>query len=460
MKITFKNISIFLALTLALISVVNAGEAALIVKQDGAKVYIDTSDLQIKPKEGDAFRIADLGEEIINPKTGKKLGREVKSQINGHITQTEDLYAVGQLEEVKDVNGKEAEVFASLSPWEREPQFTAAPVAQALSNGMIKLSPVLQTKNIEGRAKAAAAADITGDGKTQLAFVFEDNSIKIYNLEGKELKEITEYSLTPLRKIISVDAADIKNAGRAQLFASVYDSGAEKFYTLVFEYQNGGLEQTDTIRGAVKGISVQNGPRALYVQDINEVTGLGKISKLEYSPKDGFGAGEQVKSFGLESIFGFNSFDFKGNGEENIIYTTPYRKLRVQFEKRGSYIETPSSFDFGSTPNRIKINGRAQRLYTPILAFKNKQDGTVVAAVEHKAKLGLLSDIFGSYSSANIDFLNWTENGFVPAAQAEIPGVIFDILQADFGAYKNAVIAPFANGAGQTGVMIFDASAA
>lgn len=456
MKNLFRNISLFLIFTLSFGGVLGAKDIALIVKQDGAKVYLDTSSFKVKPQKGDAFRVAEWGEELINPKTGKNLGKILKRQLDGKIIQTEELYAIGQLDSEQNVFSYEAEIFVTAPA----PVAPATVQPQAMQGGLAVIQPVMQTKNIDGKIKAAAFGDVDGDGSNDAVFAFaEDNSVKVFALQGQELKEVSSFALSPLRKIIALDAADLKQAGRAQIFASVYDSSSEKFYTLVLEAKGQTLEQTDTVRGIVKGISVQGGPRDLYVQDFSPATGFSSAAQLVYQG-GAFERGATLSAYSFESIFGFNLFDFKEAGRKNIIYTTPAQKLRIQFEKRGSYTESPSGFDFATTPTRLKINGKPQRLYTPVLAFKNAAGQTVVGALEHQTKLGLLSDVFGSYSSAKLYFLNWTGNGLTPKAVAEIPGVACDMAQTSFGPYKDAVIVPFASTAGQSAVLVFDASAA
>ncbi len=456
MKNLFRNISLFLIFTLSFGGVLTAKDIALIVKQDGAQVYLDISSFKVKPQKGDAFRVAEWGEELVNPKTGKNLGKILKRQIEGKIIQTEELYAIGQLDSEQNVFSSEAEVFVTPPA----PVAPAVTPAQPLTQGgLAVVKPVMQTKNIDGKIKAAAFGDIDGDGGNDAVFAFaEDNSIKAFALQGQELREISSFSLSPLRKIIALDAADLKQTGRAQIFASVYDSSSEKLYTIVLEAKGETLEQTDTVRGVVKGISVQGGPRNLYVQDFNPATGFSSAAQLVYQD-DSFKRGASLFAYNFESIFGFNLFDFKAAGYKNIIYTTPSQRLRIQFEKRGSYTESPSGFDFATTPNRLKINGNPQRLYTPVIAFKNNEGQVLVGALEHQSKLGLLSDAFGSYSSAKLYFLNWTGNGLTPKAGAEIPGVACDLSQSSFGPYKDAVIVPFAATSGQSAVLVFDAAA-
>ncbi len=328
MKNLFKNISLFLVFTLSFGGILTAKDLALIVKQEGAKVYLDISAFKVKPQKGDSFRVADWGEELINPKTGKSLGKILKRQIEGKITQTEDLYAIGQLDSDQNVFSSEAEIFVTVPV----PVVTAQP--QVAQGGLAVIQPVMQTKNIEGKIKAAAFGDIDGDGSNEAVFAFaEDNAIKVFALQGQELKETATLSVNPLRKVIALDAADLKQSGRAQIFASVYDTSSDKFYTMVLEAKGATLEQTDTVRGIVKGISVQGGPRDLYVQDFSPATGFSSAAQLVYQG-GAFERGATLSAYSFESIFGFNLFDFKEAGRLRLCGGVPRSGRRVPPEGR------------------------------------------------------------------------------------------------------------------------------
>ena len=46
----------------------------IVVKQDGDKVYLDTSDFNRQVAVGDTFKVVLSQEKLTNPKTGKELG--------------------------------------------------------------------------------------------------------------------------------------------------------------------------------------------------------------------------------------------------------------------------------------------------------------------------------------------------------------------------------------------------
>jgi hypothetical protein len=431
------------------------GETALIVKQDGHKIYMDISELKIKPREGVKFRVTEKGADIINPKTGKNLGKEILKQHTGRIDYAEEAFAVGQLDEplAPAVLGLEAELILPAETLRPADAFPAPP-----DDGDTRVLPLWKSGPVEGEAIAAAAANITGAG-AELALALGDNTINIYALADNKLQKILTTQVNPLRKIIALDAADVKGAGRAQVFATVYDASSERFSTLVYEYDGGKLNQSDTIKGMVKGIAPDNGPRALYAQDITPASGKFTRSAPALLLYDGkkFTLGDKLKAYKFDSVFGFNTADFRHDGRRNVIFTAPNRRLRVQFEKKGSFIESPADIDFASTPVRVKFKNGVERLQVSLALFKDGEGHTIIAGVENQAKLGILSDTFGSYQSARLYFLRWTGSGLSRYARADIDGAVYDIVQAPLGGFGGVIIVPSVSTAGFTTISLFKA---
>ncbi|MDR0953100.1 MAG: VCBS repeat-containing protein [Elusimicrobiota bacterium] len=455
MKTFLKKIVVLFVLIFSLANLGLAKEAALIVKQDGLTVFLDTSEFKNKPKIDDKFRIVEYGEELKNPNTGKSLGRQITKQTTGRITQVEDLYSVGKLDSNNNVLNQEAEVEVSAAT----PVIANTAISTQVPLGSTQnILPIWQSKEIEGKAKASALGDINGDGKSDLILAFEeDNAIKVYSLENNALKEILNLKVNALRKIISLDAADLKQTGKDQIFATVYDSSSQRFNTFVFEDENNLLKQTDTVKGMVKGNAPYNGKRVLYTQDIN-LSPDGKIiptTPAELIYKDGkFKTGDKVKTYRLDSIFGLTFGDFKNNGKLNPVFISA-KKIRIQFDKKNSYVNSPDEYDFSSTPNRIKLKNDVHRIYLSVALFKNTDNETIIAGVENQTKLGILSDTFGSYNGAKLVFLKWTGNSLVNYGASEIGGPLYDITQGSLGDYKNIIVAPFAATSGYTTVLLY-----
>ncbi|MDR0645443.1 MAG: hypothetical protein LBG46_00160 [Elusimicrobiota bacterium] len=450
MKSFAKNITAVFAAAFFLTGAANAANTAAVVKQDGLRVYLDISELPVKPQAGAAFRIvAQTGADIINPKTGKNLGKEIIKQISGQIIQTEELYAIGQLAAQEDVLGLTAEIAAPA----QTPDDKNVKTKKQFDTPEIR--PLWQSKPIEGSYKAVAAGNISGAGN-ELVLAFEDNTINLFKFKDGIAQKVAVSQVNPLRKIISLDAADIKGTGKAQIFAATFDS--DKFTTFVYEFKDNSLLQTDTIKGIVKGISPNNGARVLYVQDISPISSGFKMTtpaKLIY--KNGFSQGEKLKTRKFNLIFGFNLADFKNNGLQNIIYADRNGKLRIQFDKKNNYIESPDEVNFMTTPLRVKFKNETERLPISVGLFQNNEGSIIIAAIENQAKLGMLADKFGSYQNAKLHFLKWTGNSLEHYGSADIGGVVYDIAQAPLGEYARTLIVPFASNAGSTTILLFSA---
>lgn len=456
MRNIIKNTVVIAVLISSLALITTAKDIALVVKQDGTKVFLDTSEFKTPASVGDRFRVATTGEEIINPKTGKSLGREITDQVDGHITQVEAMYSIGRLDKNINVVGKEAEVEVKKQLVTSDVSMFEPKTQDSFNEA--RLMPVWRSNLVEGKASAAASADITGDAKNDLILAFaNDNVIKVFSLADNTLKEEHSIKINPLRKIISLDAADVKNTGKAQIFATILDTSSQKFSTFVIELKDGELKQTDTIRGLVKGIAPNNGKRVLYTQNIaNASNNMTQPALLVY--KNGkFDSGEKLTAGRFNSVYGFSTSDFRHNGKEYVVYTTPNSKLRVQFDKKNSYIESPSDIDFNTTPVRVKYNNSLERLWISVAVFKNSEGATFIAGIENNAKLGILSDTFGSYNSAKLHILKWTGNSLVQESSAELGGVVYDIVQGSLGNFENVIIVPYASTSGDTTVELFRA---
>ncbi len=430
-------------------------QTALIVKQDGARVYLDISDFKEKPKVNDTFTVTFWGGEIKNPKTGKILGKTIERRLNGKITEVEPLYAIGSVNNI----GKEDKLEGIEANITILPQVAPQPAVQQAGQNSQKnnLPHLWQSKPLDGKALAFTAGDITGSGESNLVIAYDDNNIITYNLQDDKLNKVSEFKSSPIQKIISLDNADLDGNGKAEIFISYFDTVRNHFNTAVYEIENNTWTEKANFRGLVKGIAPFNGKRVLYTQNIDNMSGKFRAltpAILEY--KDGkYQAGKQLKSYKFQSIYGFNVAEFD-EGKQNVIYTQPSGKLRIQFDKKSSYINSPSEFNFASTPNRIKFDNDIIKFYSS-LALSNADGGFVVAGLENEAKLGILSSTFGYYQSGKLVLLKWDGSSLNKFAEAPLGGYTVDLQQGTLGNYQDVLIVPFINGAGKTTVVLYSA---
>ena len=425
-------------------------QTALIVKQEGPKVYLDISDLQERPKVNDIFTVTFWGGELKNPKTGKVLGKTIERRLNGTITMVEELFAVGNITDFNKqdiLEGLEANI--TILPQ------TAPQAEQNTSTNT--LNPLWQSASLEGKALAFTTGDIMGNGESNLIMAYEDNNIVAYNLQDNKLNKFSEFKFSPMYKIISLDNGDLNGNNKAEIFVSYLDTAKDHFNTAVYEFENDTWAEKATIRGLVKGIAPYNKERVLYTQNINNMSGKFKaLNPAVLVYKDGnYSAGEQLKAYKFDSIYGFNLGEFEDN-KQNVIYTQDSGKLRLQFERKSSYINSPSEFNFASTPNRVKFGNEILKFYSS-LALYGSDGGIIVAGLENEATLGILSSTFGSYQRGKLVLLKWDGSSLQKYNETPLGGYTVDLFQGSLGTYKDVLIVPFITSAGKTTIALYPA---
>ena len=429
-------------------------QEALIVKQDGGRVYLDISEFKEKPKVNDTFTVTFWGGELKNPKTGKILGKTIERRLNGTITTVEELFAVGNISDYNKqdkLEGLEANI--KILP---AVQYTAAPQTEQNAQ-QNTLNPLWQSAALEGKALAFTAGDITGSGDSSLVLADEENNIITYALQDNKLNKTSEFKINPIHKIISLDNGDLNGNNKAEIFVSYFDTAKNNFNTSVYEFENNTWAEKANFRGLVKGIAPYNKERILYTQNISNMSGKFKTlnpAVLEY--KDGkYQAGKQLKAYKFQSIYGFNLGKFEDD-KNQVIYTQPSGKLRLQFDKKSSYINSPADFNFASTPNRIKFENEILKFYSS-LALYDVDGGIVIAGLENKAKLGILSSTFGYYQSGKLILLKWDGSSLQKYNEAPLGGYTVDLQQGSLGNYKDVLIVPFITSAGKTTIVLYSA---
>lgn len=427
-------------------------QEALIVKQEGEKVYMDISDFKEKPKVNDTFNITFWGSELKNPKTGKVLGKTIERRLNGIINVVEEFFAVGTVKDFKqgeNLEGVNANIQVSV------PAPKPLPIQQVTEQK--KLQPIWQSKPLENKSIAFTTADIDGSGESKLVLAYENNEIKTYTLQDGKLLEGITLKFSPLNKIVSLDSSDLNGNGKAEIFVSYFDNTKNYFSTAVYEIENNNFAEKASIRGLVKGIAPYNKERVLYTQDIKNISGNLKFltpALLVY--KDGvYKVGAAVKAYKFHNIYGFNFGNFKDGAKPDIVYTQSSGRLRLQFEKKSAYLNSPDGYDFATTPTRIKFDNELLRFYASLGVYNDNEDKTIVAGIVNEAKLGILSNTFGSYHRGKLVLLRWNGSSLEYYNEAQLGGYAADLMQGSLGSYKNVLIVPFMTGAGQTTIALF-----
>ena len=437
MKINFK---LLLAALFMACFIPCATAQVTVVKQDGLKVYLDTSELNRNVTVGETFKIITGQEKLTNPKTGKDLGFIYHYSPEGKIIEVQPLYAVGQLPEKGEYTaGQEAVITAAqqTAVVSSVPSATtdAAPAGKTLvSNRKIKTYPVLQREIV-----SAVKADLSALPGEEIAALDTKGNLLLYAEENGSLRQLAEKKLSG-KEPLTLSALDIMGTGRAQLFAAVYESKRQKISTLVFDASDNEFKELDSLPYFVKELGCGDNKK-IYAQKpfVGGAKG-GDVRELAYE-KGRFAAGKSVFNPRGSWLTGVNYYPIQTAKKENLVYTASTGKLRLRLDN-GKYADSPNLF--ATAPNRVKYKQDIVLFYPSVQAYGPAGHATL-AAVQNTTALGILSESFGSYKSSKIHFLTY-ENGTLDVRETlELNGFLYDTNCTAVG-----ILAPQVVSGGQT----------
>ena len=390
MKINFK---LLLAAFLTAGFIPGAMAQVTVVKQDGKKIYLDTSTLNRNVSVGETFKIITGQEKLTNPKTGKELGLVYQYSQEGKIIEVQPLYAVGELPQAASYEiGSEA----VITPGVQEAVTTTAPAPQTaqaddpaaaqtpaptlVAKRKIKTYPVLEHEII-----SAVKADLNAFPGEEIAALDAKGHLLVYTQNDGNLQQMADYKIPANKTPITLSALDIMQSGYAQLFAVVYDTQKKSIVTLVLDGSDKELKEIDSLPYFVKELGCDANKKLYAQKPFISGTKAGDVRLLKYA---------------------------KGK--------------------------------FSSAPNRVKYKQDIISFY-PSLQVYGPAGKAVLAAVENTAKFGILSESFGSYKSSKLHFLTY-ENGVLDVRETiDLNGFLYDTNCTSTG-----ILAPQVVSGGQT----------
>lgn len=432
----------FLVVLAFVFSFPGAWSQVTVVRQDGQKVYLDTSDYNRTVAVGNTFKIIVSQEKLTNPKTGKELGLINHYSSEGKIIEVHPLYAVGQIPgNTKFSIGQEA-IIETASPVAAQAhapsvstKSTPAPVAAPASDRKIKTYAALEREVV-----SAVQADLSARPGEEIAVLDTKGNLVLYTVDGTTLQEIATYPLTMGLKPITLSALDLMKAGHAQLFATVYKESEQKIITLVFDVQDNEFKQLATLPYFVKELGCGEDKEIYAQKPFINGTKPGDAHELEY--KNGRFELDKDAFFTRNNwLTGINEYEIQNKDTDNLVYTASNGRLRLRL-KNGKYTDSPALF--ATAPNRVKYKQQIVSFYPSVQVYGPDGRATL-AAVENKTSLGLLSEQFGQYKGSNLHFLVY-ENGSLNVTESlELNGFLYDTNCTERG-----ILAPQVLSSGQT----------
>lgn len=441
MKINFKLLlSAFLMVSL----IPGALAQVTVVKLDGQKIYLDTTELNRNVAVGDSFKIITGQEKLTNPKTGKDLGLLYHYSPEGKIIEVQPMYAVGELPQKGDYSvGQQAVIesplqAASVSVINTETTTkteNAAPQKTLVANRKIKTYPVIAREVI-----SAVKADLNALPGQEIAVADAKGNLVLYTEQNNTLTQVAEYKLSGGKQFLSLSAKDVMGTGLAQLFAAVYSSKDQRISTLVFEATDNEFKEISSIPYFAKELGCGHNKKIYVQKPFTSGAKAGDVRELDYK-KGRFSAGKKVTSSRGNWLTGLNYFPLENNKENNLVYTASNGRLRLRLDN-GKYADSPALF--ATAPNRVKYKQEIISFYPSVQAY-NSNGRAVLAAVENETEFGILSESFGSYKSGKIHFLTY-ENGVLDVRETvDLNGFLYDTNCTDLG-----ILAPQIVSGGQT----------
>ena len=437
MKINYKHLLPFL-LALGFFPCLQA--QVTVVKQDGQNIYLDISEYTRTVSVGDTFQVILSKEKLTNPKTGKDLGWVNHYSETGTITEAQPMYVVGQIPGKQVVKvGQDAVITAAAEPVQTSAANTnvaeqETPVAAPVSNRKAIAYNVVDQEII-----SAAKADFTLFPGEEIAALTAKKVI-LYQTEGLLLQPLSEFKLPISYEPITLSVQDLMQTGTPQIFVTVYDDGAHKISTLVFELKDNELKQVASVPYFVKQWGCGD-EQKIYAQKpfisnikpgdahlLQYVNGRFKLDKKGFNTRHNWLSGTQV-------------FPIENAESENLLYTASSGRLKMQLDN-GKFIESEPLFS--ATPNRVKYKQQLVYFYPAVEIYKENEKATI-AAIENTTKMGILSEQFGLYNGAKLHFLTY-ENGTLKTNEtAVLDGFVYDM-----NCTQKGILVPQVLASGQT----------
>ncbi|WP_428897134.1 hypothetical protein Dip518_000920 [Parelusimicrobium proximum] len=440
-----KRIISLAALLLALPVFILAEDFAYVAKQDGNTVYLDITELSVKPAAGDTVKTVLKEEELKNHK-GESLGNIYTYGPSGKIVSAEEKFAVAALD------GKEA-----LKPGQKmilEKTSSAIPSAE-LSAAQSYTAPVktgkeetvektaqfsFKSKPLNDAVLSACYASPYSDGKKYLVYITKDNKLKTAFLQDGAFIEKESVQQSAFSSAVSVSCADLKKTGKDQIFVVSANSTDKKTNTSVYEESDGALTKTHTLKWIVKSAQTPAG-LTVYAQELYVHNGVRTtpVKELVYE-KNKFSTKKVKPSTPAgTSVFAYNRYDFDGDGKEDAVAVLTLGGMNL-YPADGKKLGVSGDIAFSGTSNRFSIDREIIRVFPPVLIAENNNGKKMIVAIENVPSIGIIAGPFGSYKEAKLHYFVWDEMGFNKGNSIVINGKVLDAFFVEMDGEKRIMM--------------------
>jgi len=298
-----------------------------------------------------------------------------------------------------------------------------------------------KSPNIAEELRGLALADVDGDGKNE-TIVISASKVLIFRMEAGRFLKRGEYSVPSYREIIGVDAADIKEDGRAEIFVTCVNTNSQDLDSFVLEWQQDKPVQTasglnwyfrvleDPLRGRML-IGQKRGATMLFVPGIYELQWAGA----------GYEAGMPLEVPGGVNVYGLAMGEIQKGGGDMVVAYNKYDRIRLLSPSGGKDWESKDSYGGSETfleervgaTNKDDVPKRFYLSQRLLLTDLNRDGQVEVVTVQNFALTGRAFERFRHYSEAQFNSFSWDGLGLTPDWHTrKISGYVSDFAIGDF----------------------------
>ena len=301
-----------------------------------------------------------------------------------------------------------------------------------------------RSPRIKGQITSIAVADIDLDGKNEI-LALHHKGLKVYRLAGKHFALIYEMKNGPKGTYLFVDAADIDQDGRPEVFVSCLND--EVIESFVMVWQKGSL----VVKSKNLPYYFRAQPRPDGKGDMlfgqKKVLGMafsGPIYEMQ-AKGDGYVPKRDMKMPEEVHIFNFAVADLNGGGSYMTVLIGPAWDLQV-WNRKGTqmWIGTES---IGASSKSIVLpagstggnnpGDEESYFYLPVRIVTtdlNKDGRTEVVCVKNSDRLGNIMEVLTMYYKGMVYAMQWNGMSLIEDWRTpRISGYLSDLAIADVG---------------------------
>ncbi len=306
---------------------------------------------------------------------------------------------------------------------------------------------VWRSRFFKTEIRGMAAADIDGDGQTEIAFS-TGKGIRVFRRTDDRFVRVAEYLKAVTDQFVGMDAADINGNGRAEIFVTNLHSESQNLRSYVLEWDGRRLRPIlERENWYWRVIRPDGGEPVLLGQKrgIHDILtpGIVRLEWMDGAYVPGRGDSGEAALPPWVTVFSVNRGNIQQNGLSTPAAMDKSGRLRVLDTDGSALWESPKPLGGSMTylaypsPATATLAGYTEKdhFYLPVRIIVRDADGdgkTDVLAVNNTDAANLLLQRTRLYTSGHVESMTWDAFGLRMAWRTrEISGAVSDMALAD-----------------------------